>query len=210
MRRDNTLIIFTKALHICRVKTRLWPALSHRECLLLYRLLLQSTIEQLIDSNQYNIVIYSTAIHTRRALPYNLSYKIQRGHDLGVRMHNAINNELNYAQRVMLIGSDCFNFTMHFIESAFKRINKGNDIIVSPTVDGGYCLIGMQSSHQELFKHISWSTDYVLQQTQHNAKQHGKNLMLTEYMHDIDTINDLHVLNKKNQLPAWAQTFIRS
>ena len=209
MRNENILILFIKAPQLCRVKTRLWPELNHRECLSLYRLLTHNTIKQLINSNQYKLVVYSTAADKTHSLPFRLSIKYQQGPDLGMRMHHAISQELKNAQRVVLIGSDCLHFTSTSIEHAFNQLDNNNDIVITPTHDGGYCLIGMRRAHRTIFDNISWSSSEVLYQTIHAAEKSGKAIKILEAMHDIDTMNDLHELKKLGQLPGWAQQYIR-
>ena len=209
MRYENTVILFIKAPQICRVKTRLWPDLNHRECLSLYRLLMNNAIKQLSNSLEYKFIVYSTEPCNRHSVPYNLTVKYQHGLDLGMRMHNAISEELKHAQRVILIGSDCVQFTKSSLSHALKQLWNKNDIVMTPTNDGGYCLVGMRRTNRAIFENVSWGTSDVFNQTKRVAEKSGKTINILETMHDIDTMNDLHGLKQRGELPIWAQSFIR-
>lgn len=209
MRKRNTLILFTKFPKICSVKTRLWPDLTHRECLELHKSLTTNTIKQLKHSNKYNFVTYTTAYNS--PLPsFGITSKQQYGHDLGMRMHHAINQELKYAQRVVLIGSDCIQLSKQAIEMAFDLLTGQNDIALGPTQDGGYCLIGMKKPYKFVFENIAWSTPAVLNQTLQTCRKKSKKVHLLETVHDIDTIDDLNELKMLNKLPVWAEKFART
>ena len=97
MRSRETLIIFTKDSKICRVKTRLYPYLSHRECLFLHKQSLLKLLNSLLNSN-YNIVVYSSDVNTSNIHLPRITVKQQQGIDLGTKMHNAMVNELKTAK----------------------------------------------------------------------------------------------------------------
>ena len=50
------------------------------------------------------------------------------------------------------------------INVAMKFLGK-HDVVISPSDDGGYSLLGMNKMHKELFQNISWSSQYVLNET---------------------------------------------
>lgn len=211
MRSKNTLILFAKAPRLCRVKTRLWPELTHRECLYLYKLLLSNTLKSVANSQQYKLVVYTTDLNFfATSIPISkLSFKKQHGKNLGIRMHNAISQELKYCQKVILIGSDCIEFSRQYIEHAFKLLKNKDDIVITPTDDGGYCLIGMTQNNNSIFQNIDWGTDRVFSQTQHLTKKKLKNLHALSKMYDIDKVSDINTLNHLGILPNNLQMFDR-
>ena len=207
MRNKNTLILFTKTPQICRVKTRLWPHLNHRECLRLHRSLIQNIVKQLSNQRKYNFILYATDNKLKNPL-LRLTSKKQYGCDLGQRMLNALNNELKRSRNVVLIGSDCVEFSQTYIGNAFNQLEAGHDIVLGPTNDGGYCLVGMKKPNKFLFENIAWSTPDVMQESLRAASKKNKNIHLLERMNDIDTIDDLKELQKLNALPNWVRQFI--
>lgn len=209
MRKQNTLILFTKSARICRVKTRLWPYLNHRQCLSLHKHLTNNIVKQHAKSNNYNFVIYLThkAIYHS---PYNINVKLQHGSDLGARMYHAISVELKSAQRVVLIGSDCMELSRDLIEQAFIKLgNHNNNIVFAPTSDGGYCLVGMRKPYSHLFNQINWGTDKVLNQTLQCASKKSYKTHLLKTLNDIDTIDDLRQLWNMKKLPEWARKYVK-
>ena len=202
----STLILFTKAAYICRVKTRLWPKLSHRECLYLHRKL----IKHILDKNyqkHFEVKIYTTSDHKNDFANYRTHKQI--GFDLGTRMLNAISQELKHTSRAVLIGSDCVEFSNKYIETAFQALEKQNDVVVGPTNDGGYALIGMCKPYPALFKDIPWSTPNVLKSTVKKINETSTNLTLLPEVIDIDEYSDLTDLYHKGTLPSWAYSLIR-
>ncbi len=211
MRFGNTLIIFTKTPQVCRVKTRMWPDLSHRKCLFLHKKLTAHATSQFKLNLEFNLIVYTT--HTdkvRHLYPRGIIIKQQSGFGLGKRMCNAINQELKKTQRVVLIGSDCLTLDVDYVSKAFKELTAVNDVVLGPTIDGGYALIGMQKQHAFLFNNISWGSSKVFNQTQTSASKHGCRIKALDKISDIDTIKDLHYLKKINSLPEWATNLVCS
>ena len=204
MRNRNTLILFTKSAQVCRVKTRMWPELSHRECLYLHRQSAQHFIRLLSNSNKFNFVLYTSSLIKRGFGFNNIELKPQNGIDLGMRMHNAIKEELKTAERVMVIGSDCLEMCPAYIESAFAVLSSKQDIVLGPANDGGYTLIGMRKSFAPLFRNIQWGSPDVLAATLQKAESLGVNTHLLDPLIDVDNRNDLLELYNKNRLPVWA------
>jgi rSAM/selenodomain-associated transferase 1 len=210
MRADNTLILFAKTPQICRVKTRMHPALTHRECLYLHRKLTMHAINQLQSYEKFKLIIYTTHIDkARHLLPRGIEVKQQLGIGLGTRMHHAIKQEIKNSQRVVLIGSDFLTLDINYIYSAFRELSKINDIVLGPTIDGGYGLIGMQKHNRFLFKNIPWGTSKVFEETKVSALQRGRKIKLLDGISDMDAIDDLHRFGQLNMLPSWANNLIK-
>ncbi|MFK7793756.1 MAG: TIGR04282 family arsenosugar biosynthesis glycosyltransferase [Gammaproteobacteria bacterium] len=205
MRADNTLILFTKAPQICRVKTRMNAVLSHRECLYLHRKLTENAINQFQSNNKFKLVIYTTSIDkVRYSYPRGITVKKQIGKHLGAKMDNAINQETKNGQRTVLIGSDCLMLDINYIFKAFDNLSKSNNIVIGPTIDGGYVLIGMKKQNTFLFNNLPWGASTVLDKTLVTAHKRGRKINTLEKISDLDTVEDLHQLKKLNILPEWA------
>jgi glycosyltransferase A (GT-A) superfamily protein (DUF2064 family) len=76
------------------------------------------------------------------------------------------------------------------IEEAFEALDRF-DLVMGPSVDGGYYLIGMRKYHKNLFEDIPWSTAGVLETTIARARQAGHLVKLLPRWRDIDTLDDL-------------------
>ena len=68
---------------------------------------------------------------------------------------------------------------------------KTQDIVLGPTHDGGYYLIGLKCPMPEIFVDIPWSTENVLALTQEKAQILGRTVGLLDFEHDVDTFEDI-------------------
>ena len=118
------------------------------------------------------------------------SKKVQSGQDLGERMNNAFESALKEHERVIIIGSDCPAITNELIEMAFQRLEIA-DVVIGPSKDSGYYLLGMKERHSSIFQNVDWSTDKVLPQTIEHIKKLGLLYNLLPELNDIDTLEDL-------------------
>ena len=71
------------------------------------------------------------------------------------------------------------------------------DLVLGPTADGGYCLIGMKRMITAVFDDIAWSGADVLSQTIHKLDDLGLKYELLSEWYDIDTVKDLERLQSQ-------------
>jgi uncharacterized protein len=117
----------------------------------------------------------------------------QRGDDLGARILFTFNQlfQQGYPQ-VIVIDSDTPTLPTAYLEEARRLIaTQQNDVVLGPTEDGGYYLIGLRQSHRELFERMPWSTSQVLPETRRRCEQSGLTVACTESWYDVDTPADL-------------------
>ena len=103
-------------------------------------------------------------------------------------MHNAISFALKEYRNVVLIGSDLPLINKKDIEVAFD-ILETKDIVISPTYDGGYYLIGMKEENKDIFN-IRYSTSSVFEETIDKIKNKGKSYGKGNIQLDIDDKDD--------------------
>jgi rSAM/selenodomain-associated transferase 1 len=117
----------------------------------------------------------------------------QVGDDLGLRMAHAFQTALESSyQSAIIMGTDIPGITAPLITMAYKSL-QDHDMVLGPTVDGGYYLIGLRAPAPELFENISWSTDSVFSLTEEKAKAIGLSLKILPRLRDLDTVEDLQV-----------------
>ena len=208
MRCRNTIILFAKAPRICRVKTRLWPGLSHRQCLYLHKQATRHLIASLSSKNNYKFVLYTTNLKSEFSAAKNIAVKLQAGFNLGSRMHHAIAAELKSSDRVVLIGSDCLEIDPEYIGTALSKLTSNRDIVLGPANDGGYGLVGMVKPNHALFKNIAWGSAGVLASTLEKSKSLGLRAHLLDSLVDVDYQQDLEILHSRDRLPAWALSLL--
>ena len=129
----------------------------------IYTNLLQHT-ESVINSVSADKVVYYSDIILHSDLWCETKYqkKGQKGTDLGARMQNAFETAFKNAyEKVVIVGSDLFDLKPTHIEDAFTALEK-NEVVLGPSLDGGYYLLGMKKMHPNIFKNKEWGTDMVL------------------------------------------------
>ena len=116
---------------------------------------------------------------------------LQKGNNLGERMYNAIQWLFdNGYQKVSLIGTDSPDLPLAFIKDAFQKLDSYK-LVIGPSEDGGYYLIGMKNPFDMLFKNIEWGSDKVLKYTVSKAHSAGISYFLLPEWYDIDDLRSL-------------------
>lgn len=192
MSQNNLLLIFIKNPVRGTVKTRLAQTVGDEKAYRIYLKLLHHTMEEAKKVDVPKQVWYSVSIDKDDKLSeQHFQKQVQRGGDLGDRMSYAF--ELGFrngARKVVIIGSDCPDISPEIIEKAYEELTD-NDLVIGPSEDGGYYLLGMNTFVPELFTGIDWSTESVLQQTYETVKKLSMSIFFLPTLNDIDTKEDL-------------------
>jgi hypothetical protein len=81
-------------------------------------------------------------------------------------------------------------------EAAIAHLSRAGDrVVLGPSADGGYYLIGMKHAHAVLFERIHWSTGSVARETRERAAEAGIELVELPLWYDVDDAETLAVLN---------------
>jgi rSAM/selenodomain-associated transferase 1 len=191
------LAIMTKAPRAGAVKTRLQPPLTAEEAAALNICFLRDTaaaIERACDIDQTDargVGVYTPrgAEHAyEEILPREFELLPQHGHGFGERLTNAAEDLLRAGfESCCLIDSDSPTVTGNAFRAAVEALQqKGDRIVLGPSEDGGYYLIGMKKLHRRLFEQIDWSTEQVLEQTIARAREGGVEVHTLPVFFDID------------------------
>lgn len=192
----STLIVFGKLPTPGRVKTRLGAEIGYVMAARLYHAFLVDTVERCRPLN-VDLRLYLSFAGNEAAddvVPGMKAHR-QRGDGLGERMHNAFDDMFQQgADRVVLIGSDHPTLPVECIEEAFLRLKERNTLVIGPSNDGGYYLIGLSQPAPFLFDEMIYSHSGVLDETIVRAKRHGQQVVCLDRWHDVDHREDLDVL----------------
>ena len=125
--------------------------------------------------------------------------------DLGQRMRAAIREALGRgAERCVMIGMDTPHLPATTLESAFAALD-GADLVLGPSLDGGYYLIGAKADHPSLFEDLAWSTAAVLGATLGRARELGLEVRGLPPEFDVDRARDLeHLADELRRRPEAA------
>lgn len=204
MSRQETIVLFTRYPLAGKNKTRLIPALGPEGATELHRQMTQSivtTLQACQRANNFELEICYTG-GTLELMQTWLSschyFSKQVGDNLGSRMCSALITRHRQGKSVCLMGTDCPDISCRIIEEAFSALAIC-DLVLGPSHDGGYYLIGCSPSINEeiipaLFSGISWGGPDVLATTQKKIALAGKTCHLLPILHDIDTPEDLQYL----------------
>lgn len=189
---DKAIIIFIKNPEAGKVKTRLADDIGTEKALMIYERLLAHTrnITQGINADKY--LYYADYINDNDDWDNTLYHKrVQKGDDLGERMLHAFHEVFSYGhQHVIIIGSDCLEITQDIIESALNHLAQ-NDVVIGPSLDGGYYALGKKELIPEIFQNKTWSTDTVYNDTIKDIATAGLKYRNLPILTDIDTIKDV-------------------
>jgi glycosyltransferase A (GT-A) superfamily protein (DUF2064 family) len=129
-------------------------------------------------------------------LPADFSLLPQRGDKFGERLYVALEDLFKYGfESVCLIDSDSPTVPAENFAEAVELLGMREDrVVLGPSDDGGYYLIGVKKPHRHLFEQIDWSTERVLNQTIQRATEIGLEVKLLPTGYDVDDAPSLRRL----------------
>jgi len=197
------LAVMTKAPRAGKVKTRLTPPLSSEEASELNIRFLRditSAIAAAAASGRARGIGVYTPIGEEDAfegiLPKQFHLVAQRGEAFGDRLTFAMEDLLRLGfDSVCLINSDSPTVpSQAFVEAVEVLSAPGDRMVLGPSDDGGYYLIGLKTLHRRIFSDIDWSTERVFEQTLQRAIELGLGVHLLPKWYDVDDGATLHRL----------------
>src|SRR5437870_8786396 len=189
------LAVMTKAPRAGEVKTRLVPPLTHDEAAQLNSSFLRD-VGAAISATAAERIARGVAVYTpfgteaayENILPEEFFLIAQRGHNFGDRLIFAAEDLFTVGfTSVCLINSDSPTVPAENFSQAVEFLHLPEDcIVLGPSDDGGYYLIGFKKLHREIFERIDWSTEHVLDQTLQRASDIGAEVKLLPAGYDVD------------------------
>lgn len=188
----NLLLIFVKNPEKGTVKIRLAKTVGHEKVLHTYLKLLDYTIKVAEKVEAKKQIWYSSFVDNSDGLGGpEYEKKVQHGDNLGIRMLAAFKQGFNDGfKKILIIGSDCPGISAEIIENEYDCLNQ-QDVVIGPSEDGGYYLIGSKKFIPEIFKKIPWSTENVYPETIRVLQNKSLSYSLLTFLNDIDTEEDL-------------------
>ena len=184
------------------VKTRLAGSLSIEEVTKLYRCFLEDTLllAQEIAHAEVAIVCPESDVEDlSRAVKNAVPIVPQTGEGLAAGLTSVFAVFTDSAQRrVIAFNSDSPHLPARQLEIAFETLET-RDVVVGPTHDGGYYLVGAKASHPGLFSSAGMGTGTALDELLARAGRLGLSVGLTDPFYDIDIAADLRQLTEELQ-----------
>ena len=198
------VIVFVKNPVPGQVKTRLTPHISAEQAASLYQAFLIDWCNALSTiSAAHRVIAYTppeglSDLHT--LIGEDPVYIPQHGVTLGERLIAAARWAYGreYA-KFLFVGSDSPTLPIQYVENALDLL-ESRDVVIGPSVDGGYYLIGFSRHGASLliptvFEEITWSTDVVFRQTLEKIRTIDAQLGLLPPWYDVDTPAGLQLLH---------------
>jgi len=193
------LAIMAKAPRVGAVKTRLCPPLRAPEAAELARCFLLDAVERVRAVAGVEPIVAYTPTEARsefEALAPGFALIPQRGEDLGERQGGLVEDVLGLGhEAALVIGTDSPTLPRECLDEAVGLVMAPEvDLVLGPTEDGGYYLLGLRASCPGLFEDVPWSTPAVLSRTLDRAQRLGLRVACLPTWFDVDTGADLERL----------------
>jgi rSAM/selenodomain-associated transferase 1 len=186
---DVAVLVFSRAPLPGRVKRRLVPRLGAWGAARLHLRLTRQALRTAAAAGCGPVELHLTARHALFR-----DYELQRGADLGERMHRALARALRRHRGAILIGSDCPALVPADLRRAARLLAGGCDAVLGPAEDGGYVLIGARRVTPALFEGIEWGTGGVYAATARRLEAAAYRWRALRPSWDVDRPQDLERL----------------
>ena len=184
------VIVFLKNPEIGKAKTRIASTAGPEKALTIYKELLSIT-HDIVDRVEAKRFLYYTHFINSSDLWENQRFikTIQTEGGLGNKMKVAFSEVLKKVEKAIIIGSDCPYITPELINEGFDALAQ-NNVVIGPTFDGGYYLLGLKKVVPEIFEQIEFSTENVFKDTVSILDKKGHSYKILQQLHDVDYYDD--------------------
>jgi hypothetical protein len=202
------------------VKTRLAQALPLSAVTELYRCLLDDTIALASSLRNVEVAIVCPAADVsdlERFAGDSVRVVAQKGEGLAAGLTSVFAQFAVGQRRVIAFNSDSPHLPASVLENAFAALS-AHDVVVGPTHDGGYYLVGAKAPHPGLFSGDGMGTGSALDSLLTRARELQLSVEPTEPFFDIDVQADLSRLadelssapERAPRTAAWLNDWKRS
>jgi uncharacterized protein len=205
---DSVLVIMAKAPKPGAVKTRLAASLSPAAVTAFYSCLLDDTLALARSLSDVEVAIMcpDSDVNQLAQLAGNqASVVAQKGVGLAAGLTSAFAHfARDHQRRTIAFNSDSPHLPRSVLENAFEML-AAYDVVVGPTHDGGYYLVGAKASHPTLFAGDAMGTSSALERLLWHARTLELSVGFADPFYDIDVADDLTRLAAELRLaPARA------
>jgi uncharacterized protein len=191
---DRVLVIMAKAPRPGAVKTRLTPGLSPAAVTAFYCCLLHDTLAMARSLGDVEVAIMcpDTDVNELAQLAGSeASVVAQKGEGLAAGLTSVFAHFAEgHQRRTIAFNSDSPHLPPSVLEDAFEGLI-AHDLIVGPTHDGGYYLVGANASHPALFALDGMGTSSALERLLSRARSLQLSVGFADPFYDIDVADDL-------------------
>jgi len=194
---ENALGLFAKYWQPGKVKTRLAASIGQQRAAASYQHFVSTLLERLSGCQAEKWLAFTPAERNdefQEIAPAGWHLDLQPDGDLGDRMRAFFSRRFAAgSERVVLVGSDSPHLPLESIQQAFEQL-RDSQVVLGPTEDGGYWLVGATGGVPDIFSGIPWSTPQVWQATINVLQAAKISHRVLPVCYDIDTGDDLQRL----------------
>jgi uncharacterized protein len=178
-----------------QTKTRLTPPLSPEQAARLYECFLRDTLDLMraVPDVRCGIAFlpHAAADYFAQLAP-DFDLVPQMGADLGARLNQALTHYLTHGyDHAVIMNSDGPTLPIEYLLQAFAELAAGADVVLGPSDDGGYYLIGLSTPTPRLLREVRMSTAHVLADTLALAREENLRVALLPAWYDVDDAESL-------------------
>ncbi len=192
--RDRVLVIMAKAPRLGAVKTRLVPSLSPAVVSAFYCCLLHDTLALACSLGEVEVAIMcpeSDVNQLAELAGREVRVVAQNGEGLAAGLTSVFAHFAgSHQRRTIAFNSDSPHLPRSVLEDAFETL-AAHDVVVGPTHDGGYYLVGAKASHPTLFEGDGMGTSSALERLLSRARTLELAVGFAAPFYDIDVADDL-------------------
>jgi rSAM/selenodomain-associated transferase 1 len=191
--RERALIIMAKAARPGHVKTRLAASMPAEAVVDLYRCMIEDTLDlaRSVSTDAVAIVCPASDIADLAGWLPAIEIVGQQGNGLAAGLSSAFRIFIDRGfRRVVALDGDSPQLPPETIDKAFLLLD-GVDVVVGPTTDGGYYLVGSKTVQPELFHTQGMGTGSAFDSLTAHARGLGLQVGLTDTCFDVDEAEDL-------------------
>jgi uncharacterized protein len=205
---DRVLVIMAKAPRPGAVKTRLTPSLPLQAVAAFYRCLLEDTLALARSLGDVEVAIMcpdSDVNELASMAGQGARVVAQKGEGLAAGLRSVFAHFAEgHQRRTIAFNSDSPHLPRSVLGDAFETLT-AHDVVVGPTHDGGYYLVGAKTSHPTLFAGDGMGTSSALERLLSRARALELSVGFADPFYDIDVADDLTRLAAELRLaPARA------
>ena len=192
----GVIVVMAKAPREGSVKTRLTPVYPARDVLQLSECMIIDTLAmaRTLGGVRPAVICPPEDVADLAAfLPEGIQVIGQHGRGLAAGLVSAFERFVPEFHRVVAVDSDSPHLPVSILRSAFELLER-TDVVVGPTEDGGYYLVGASAIHPGLFDPASLGTGSARDALLENARALGLSVAFTEPFYDVDLPEDLQRL----------------
>lgn len=193
-RRGPILLVFLKAPVPGAVKTRLAAKVGPDRACRLYRKMAREVFDGLRPLRGVRVAAVYEASPDHPGVAWATDAPVetwpQASGDLGARLEAGFARAFEEGGPVAALGADSPGLPVERLREAFEAL-RSSDVVLGPTRDGGFYLLGLRKPVPGFFEGLPWSSGGELEAAASRAGKLGLSLRRLEPFYDIDEEADL-------------------